>query len=78
MLHMSNFDQIVLQALQDRRGDWQEVARASGVSYSWLSKFANGHIGNPGYGTLCRLHEALIPSAARSSAATESAANHAA
>ena len=55
----TNLDQSVLRLLDARRGDWQAVAEQSGVSYSWLSKFANGHIGNPGYGTLVKLANAL-------------------
>ena len=55
----SNLDQSVLRQLDARRGDWQAVAEQSGVSYSWLSKFANGHINNPGYGTLMKLANAL-------------------
>lgn len=56
---MTNLDQVVLDLLQARRGDWQAVAAASGVSYSWLSKFVNGHIANPGFVTLTKLHDAL-------------------
>lgn len=56
----TNLDQQVLALLNARKGDWQAVAEASGVSYSWLSKFANGHIGNPGFATLMKLHGALI------------------
>lgn len=35
------------------------VAAEAKVSYSWLSKFFNGHIDNPGYATLTRLHACL-------------------
>jgi len=55
----TNLDQIVLDLLKARKGDWQGVATASGVSYSWLSKFVNGHIPNPGFATLMKLHDAL-------------------
>lgn len=48
-----------------RRGDWAEIAAGSGVSYSWLSKFANGHIPNPGFATLCKLHDYLKQRPAR-------------
>jgi transcriptional regulator with XRE-family HTH domain len=54
-----NLDDEVLALLQARKGDWQRVASDAQVSYSWLSKFANGHIGNPGYGTLIRLRACL-------------------
>ena len=65
---MANFDQIVLDGLEARRGQWQDIAKESGVSYSWLSKFANGHIPNPGYATLCKLHVALDRAQGRDSA----------
>jgi len=45
--------------LESRRGDWQAIAMKADVSHSWLSKFVNGHIPNPGYATLKRLHECL-------------------
>jgi transcriptional regulator with XRE-family HTH domain len=55
---------IAVQALlKERRGAWKQVAEASGVSYSWLSKFANGHIENPGYATLSRLFDYLSSTA---------------
>lgn len=34
------------------RGHWPEVGKASGVSYSWLQKFAAGKITNPTVDTL--------------------------
>ncbi len=52
-------DSEVRQLLGARKGDWQKVAEAADVSYSWLSKFVNGHIDNPGYGTLKKLHAYL-------------------
>ncbi|UOK17245.1 XRE family transcriptional regulator [Bordetella phage vB_BaM-IFTN4] len=45
----------VRAGLTARRGDWKQVAQAAGVSYSWISKFMNGHIPNPGTRTLSRL-----------------------
>ena len=53
----------VRDLLMARKGDWQSVAERSGVSYSWLSKFVNGHISNPGYRKLIRLQEHLRGSA---------------
>src|SRR5687767_8837631 len=50
-----SLDVHVKQLLDQRRGNWQAVAEGSGVSYSWLSKFARGTIDNPGYATLKRL-----------------------
>lgn len=57
----NKFDSQVKALLERRRGDWTEIAAGSGVSYSWLSKFANGHIPNPGFATLCKLHNYLAP-----------------
>lgn len=57
----TSLDTAVHALLELRKGDWQAVAEGSGVSYSWLSKFANGHIDNPGYGTLKKLHAYLAP-----------------
>lgn len=53
-------DAEVRNLLERRKGEWQAVADASGVSYSWLSKFYNGHIDNPGYATLCKLRAYLL------------------
>lgn len=55
----TNLDKTVLDLLGERKGEWQAVAASSGVSYSWLSKFFNGHIPNPGIETLKKLHEEL-------------------
>lgn len=55
----TKLDKVVLDLLNARKGDWLAVAAESGVSYSWLSKFANGHIENPGFGTLTKLHDSL-------------------
>ena len=46
-----------------RKGDWRSVAAQSGVSYSWISKFVNEHIDNPGFATLTALHTYLKPTA---------------
>ena len=55
----TGLDQQVKTALAARKGEWQEVAKQTGVSYSWISKFMNGHIENPGFATLKSLHAAL-------------------
>lgn len=38
--------------LDNCRGSWPELARRSGVSHPWLSKFMRGKIPNPGIHTL--------------------------
>ena len=49
-----------IRALLDKhRGNWLEIAKESGVSHSWISKFIGGHIHNPGYETLCKLQNYL-------------------
>jgi transcriptional regulator with XRE-family HTH domain len=58
----TNLDTLVRAALVRNKGEWQTIADESGVSYSWLSKFVNGHIDNPGYMTLKKLHEYLSAS----------------
>lgn len=55
-----DLDTRVLGLLNRRRGDWRAVAADARVSYSWLSKFANGRIDNPGFLTLKRLHRVLL------------------
>lgn len=46
--------------LEARRGDWPQVARDAGVSYSWLCKFAVGTIANPGANHLHALRGVLL------------------
>jgi transcriptional regulator with XRE-family HTH domain len=46
---------VVRDKLEACKGHWDLVAAESGVSYSWLSKFANGHVENPGANTLQRV-----------------------
>lgn len=55
----------IKSALEGRRGDWQSIASRAQVSHSWLSKFVNGHITNPGVATLKAVKEALSSRAAR-------------
>ena len=52
-------DAEVKRLLDARKGDWKRIAETCDVSYSWISKFMNGHIPNPGYAKLRNLHEAL-------------------
>lgn len=56
-----NFDIAIKGQLESRKGEWLEIANKAGVSHSWISKFVNGHIPNPGYATLMKLSEALGP-----------------
>lgn len=53
----------IIKALQSRKGDWGVIARQAEVSYSWLTKFANHKIPNPGVNTIERL-DAILRKAA--------------
>ena len=48
---------LVRAQLLERRGEWPNIAKQADVSHSWISKFANKRIPNPGYATLARLNE---------------------
>lgn len=55
----TKFDATIRTKLEARRGDWAEISQRSGVSHSWLSKFVNHKIPNPGLRTLEKLEAAL-------------------
>lgn len=44
--------------LNQCKGYWPEIARESGVSYSWLQKFSGGQITNPTIDTLQAVKDA--------------------
>lgn len=52
-------DETVKTILSSRRGEWPAIAKDAKVSYSWLSKFVNGHIPNPGLATLKKVYESV-------------------
>lgn len=39
----------IQKALETNRGNWPQICAATGIDYSWLTKFAQGKIPNPGY-----------------------------
>jgi len=47
-------------ALNDRRGQWLQIAKRCQVSHSWISQFVREKIPNPGYMTLRRLEAELF------------------
>lgn len=49
---MDELFNFVRRGVESRKGRWPELAEASGVSYSWLTKFGLGKIPNPGHRTL--------------------------
>jgi transcriptional regulator with XRE-family HTH domain len=56
---MEALDTQLKASLDKRRGDWKQIADASGISYSWLSQFVRDKIPNPGYATLQKLAATL-------------------
>lgn len=67
----TKLDIAIRKQLAVRKGDWNEIAQRAGVSHSWMSKFVNGHIKNPGIRTLEKLGSALKPNRARKSRAVQ-------
>jgi transcriptional regulator with XRE-family HTH domain len=55
----ARLDDQIRRLLNKRRGDWPRIAAASGVSYSWLTKLAQGTLANPSYMRLERVLEQL-------------------
>ncbi len=55
----TSLDIKVRAALEARRGEWRQIAAASGVSYSWISQFMRDKIDNPGLQTLRSIAKAL-------------------
>ena len=41
--------------LEGSRGRWPAIAEQAGVSYSWITKFAQNRIPRPAYATLVKL-----------------------
>lgn len=48
----------VREALNARKGEWREIATASGVPYSTLAKVAQGHVDDPRISTVDALRRA--------------------
>lgn len=38
-----------LELLAQRKGEWRKISNKTGLDYSWLTKFAQGKIKNPGF-----------------------------
>lgn len=51
-------------ALRLCKGRWHRVCEGSGLDYSWLTKFAQGRIKNPGYEKVQRLDRYLAENGA--------------
>jgi hypothetical protein len=41
--------QFIRNSLEDSKGNWPQICEETGIDYSWLTKFAQGLIPNPGY-----------------------------
>jgi transcriptional regulator with XRE-family HTH domain len=48
-------DEVVRELMNARKREWESIAEKAGVSYSWVSKFMNNRIPNPGNTTLKKL-----------------------
>jgi len=46
--------------LNARKGQWPAICERTGLDYSWLQKFAQGRIKNPGYGKIDSLSRDLF------------------
>ena len=57
--YMDELIRFVRDGVEGRKGHWPELAKAAGVSYSWLTKFGLGRIPNPGHRTLEKVARAL-------------------
>ena len=57
----TQLDVEVRAALEARRGDWPQIADEAGVSHSWISQFVRNKIPNPGFATLMKLRQHLVP-----------------
>ena len=67
-----NLLETVIKALNERKGNWPVVAQENDVSYSWLTKLAQGKIPNPGIQTIERLYYYLLPTQAGQDRRTKS------
>lgn len=50
----------VIRGLNLARGDWSQIAREAGASYSWVSKLVCGEIHKPGAPTIEKIYLALV------------------
>ena len=58
-MNTRNLETDVRARLIHFRGEWHAIAEQSGVSHSWISKFVNHKIPNPGFRTLVRISDWL-------------------
>lgn len=58
----------VRTALKSRRGEWPTLCNATGLSYWWLTKFAQGRIRDPGLSKIERLQDYIAANPVRASA----------
>ena len=47
----------IRERLNACKGTWPKVCEDTGLDYSWLTKFAQGKIPNPGYAKVSVLHD---------------------
>jgi len=56
------------QAIHDRKGQWNRIARDTGLSFGWVRKFAVGQVENPGVLTLEKVRHWLASQEQKGSA----------
>lgn len=49
----------VRERLNARKGDWPAICEATGLKYDWMTKFAQGRIAMPGFGSISKLKQHL-------------------
>ena len=49
--------QQALDVLQTNKGKWRKIESQTGLDYNWISKFAQGHIADPGVSKVEKLIE---------------------
>ena len=59
-----------------RKGKYRQISRSSGLSYSWLCKFARGRMQNPTMATIGKLRTGLSAVAPGTASPGEGGGNH--
>ena len=55
-----NILSFVKEYLEDRRGDWPQIADEAGVTYTWMTKVVQGAIANPGVRDIQKILDYIV------------------